>query len=80
MEHSCHPTFIYLLFYLLITLILKTQKHIKAHVGVSAQKEMQRNTQNKEAKMLKQRNKNVICTGKDNNVNAFCVPGLYIHF
>lgn len=47
---------------------------------MSAQKEMQRNTQNKEAKMLKQRNKNVICTGKDNNVNAFCVLGLYIHF
>lgn len=33
----------------------------------------------KKAKMLK-RNKNVVCTGKDNNVNVFCVPGLYIHF
>lgn len=43
------PSYIYLLVsYLIITLILNTQKHIKSHVGVSAQKEMQTNTQNKE--------------------------------
>lgn len=73
MQHSHAPTFIYLLSYLIITLILNTQKHMKTHVGVSAQKEMQRNPKKtkKEAKMLKQRNKQVFHTGKEYSVNSF---------
>lgn len=42
-------------------------------MGVSAQKEMQRNPKKtkKEAKMLKQRNKQVFHTGKEYSVNSF---------
>lgn len=58
-----------------------TETH-KKHVWVCLLKRRCKETHKtkKEAKMLKQRNKNVICTGKDNNVSVFCVPGLYIHF